>query len=258
MPKILSWNVAGIRAIIKKGNLQTVLEKNNYEYDIILLQETKAEENQVIIPKEITKVYPYRFWQSTKGTTQRKGLSGTTIWSKIEPIGKIEPPESDEEGRITTVEFENFIVVSVYAPNSQAPNKPRFEFRTHDWHHNFVKYIAMLKSKKPTIIGGDLNVAHLDIDIHNPKKHRNKAAGFIDLERNQFSEYLNLGFRDVFREMYPDISKYTYWSQLNPKMRETNSGWRIDYFLISEIQFQECNMLTDERGSDHCPIILLI
>ena len=258
MPTLLSWNVAGIRAILKKGNLQTVLEKNNYEYDIILLQETKAEESQVELPTEITDKYPYRYWQSTKGTTQRKGLSGTAIWSKTKPIAQLNPPEGDEEGRITTVEFETFIVVCVYTPNSQGLNKPRFRFRTQEWHHNFATYITMLKAKKPTIIGGDLNVAHEDIDIHGPNSHRNKVAGFLDLERSQFTEYLNLGFRDAFRHMYPDApKKYTYWNQLNPKTRESNSGWRIDYFLAtSEIQIRECDMKTDERGSDHCPIYL--
>ena len=258
MLKIISWNVAGIRAIIKKGNLQIVLEKNNYEYDIILLQETKAEEIQVKLPKEITDIYPYRFWQSTKGTTQRKGLSGTTIWSKTKPIAQLNPPECDDEGRITTLEFEKFIIVSVYTPNSQGLNKPRFRFRTQEWHNNFATYITMLKDKKPIIIGGDLNVAHKDIDIHGPNLHRNKVAGFLDLERSQFTEYLNLGFRDAFRYMYPDaLKKYTYWNQLNPKIRENNSGWRIDYFLVtSEIQIQECDMLTDQRGSDHCPIYL--
>ena len=255
---VISWNVAGIRAILKKGNIQSVLANNNYRYDIVLLQETKAEEQQVKLPKEITDIYQYRYWQSTKGTTQRKGLSGTAIWSKTKPICQLPPPTTDEEGRITAIEFETFIVVSVYTPNSQGLNKPRFDFRTQAWHTGFATYIATLNNRKPTIIGGDFNVAHQDMDIHNPQKNRNKVAGFLDLERSQFAEYLNLDFRDAFRHLHPDAQKkYTYWNQLNPKIREANSGWRIDYFLVSPtIQIQECNLLTDERGSDHCAITL--
>ena len=257
MPKILSWNVAGLRAMIKKGNLQSVLlTKPEGNYDIVLLQETKAERHQVVLPKDVSDIYPYRFWQSTKGTTQRKGLSGTAVWSKVEPIGQIAPPPGDEEGRITAVEFETFIVVSVYTPNSQALDTPRFRFRTEAWHASFATYIAQLKTRKPTIIGGDLNVAHLDVDIYDPKKNRNKAAGFLDLERDQFSEYLNMGYRDAFRELYPDAQeKYTYWNQLNPKTRANNRGWRIDYFMVSPgIQIYQTEMLPDITGSDHCPI----
>ena len=165
MTKIVCWNVAGVRAMLKKGNLEELLTQN--EYDIVLLQETKAEEAQVKLPEKIMNMYPYRFWQSTKGTTQRKGFSGTAIWSKTKPVSRIDGPESDEEGRIITLEFEEFIVVSVYTPNSQGLDKPRFIFRTTVWHDNFENYITMLKNMKPTIIAGDLNVAHKDIDIHN-------------------------------------------------------------------------------------------
>jgi len=258
MTKIVSWNVAGVRAMLKKGNLEELLTQN--EYDIVLLQETKAEEAQVKLPEKIINMYPYRYWHSTKGTTQRKGFSGTTIWSKTKPISRIDEPKTDEEGRILTLEFDNFIVVSVYTPNSQGLDKPRFIFRTTIWHENFINYITMLKNIKPTIIAGDLNVAHKDIDIHNPKKHKNKYAGFFDLEREQMTEYLSRGFIDAFRVKYPtEEKKYTYWNQLNPKIRENNSGWRIDYFLITseiKIKIKDCNILPDIRGSDHCPIYL--
>ena len=258
MTKIVCWNVAGVRAMLKKGNLEELLIQN--EYDIVLLQETKAEEAQVKLPEKIMNMYPYRYWHSTKGTTQRKGFSGTTIWSKTKPISRIDEPETDEEGRIITLEFDDFIVVSVYTPNSQGLDKPRFIFRTTIWHENFINYITMLKNIKPTIVAGDLNVAHKDIDIHNPKKHKNKYAGFFDLEREQMTEYLSRGFIDAFRVKYPtEEKKYTYWNQLNPKIRENNSGWRIDYFLITseiKIKIKDCNILPDIRGSDHCPIYL--
>ena len=252
--QIISWNVAGIRAMLRKGNLQALLETTNF--DIVCLQETKAEEKQVKLPLEITTKYPHRFWNSTKGTTQRKGFSGTTIWSRYEPVRQIDPPLSDEEGRITTLEFENFIIVCVYTPNSQGLNTPRFEFRTQKWHIAFLEYIKVLKEIKPTIICGDLNVAHKEIDIHKPEKHRD-CAGFLDLERTQFQEYLDAEFLDGFRHLYPNASKkYTYWNQLNPKVRQNNSGWRIDYFLLNQISsIKECNMLTDILGSDHCPRI---
>jgi exodeoxyribonuclease III len=255
--RILSWNVAGLRAMLKKGNLQTLLQEQNF--DIICLQETKAEEQQVKLPEEILTKYPYRFWHSTKGTTQRKGFSGTTIWSKEEPIQQINPPEIDEEGRITALEFEKFNIVCVYTPNSQGLNTERYKFRTGKWHTEFHKYIKVLKELKPTIICGDLNVAHHNIDIHKPEKHRD-CAGFLDLERTQFQEYLDIGFIDGFRSLYPKIEKkYTYWNQLNPKVRQNNSGWRIDYFITSQISpIKECNMLTDILGSDHCPIYLEI
>ena len=249
MTRIVSWNVAGVRAMLKKGNLEELLIQN--DYDIVLLQETKAEEKQVKMPEKLAYMYPYRYWHSTKGTTQRKGLSGTAIWSKIKPISRIDEPEIDEEGRILSLEFDEFIVVCVYTPNSQGLNT---------LHENFGNYITMLKNIKPTIIAGDLNVAHRDIDIHNPKKHKNKYAGFFDLERDQMNDYLFRGFIDAFRDKYPTVEKkYTYWNQLNPKIRENNSGWRIDYFLTtSEIKIKDCNILQDIRGSDHCPIYLEI
>ena len=265
--KILSWNVAGLRAMLKKEHLENLLKI--YDFDIVCLQETKAEESQVKLPEEITEKYPYRYWNSTRGTTQRKGLSGTTIWSKIKPLNRIPGPEIDEEGRIVSLEFEKFIIVCVYTPNSQNLESPRFKFRTEQWDQEFRNYINYLKSSpinetnKSVIITGDLNVAHLDIDIHNPKVNKNKSAGFLDDERLQFQQHLNSGFIDIFRQFYPDkTGAYTYWSQLNPKTRQNNKGWRIDYFLIrgdsldSQIKLKDCNMLPEIYGSDHCPLYL--
>lgn len=253
--KIISWNVAGVRAMLKKGHLDKLIAEN--DFDIICLQETKAEEHQVDLSEEIKTKYPYRFWHSTKGTTQRKGLSGTAIFSKEKPIFRINAPEIDEEGRITTLEFEKFIIVSVYTPNSQGLNTVRYEFRTQSWHQSFIDYIKTLKDRKPTIIAGDLNVAHNEIDIHNPKTHHN-CAGFLDLERKQFQEYLDIGYIDTFRYLYPNTKdKYTYWNQINPKNRQNNSGWRIDYCLLSEPNLlKDATIMSEIYGSDHCPIFL--
>tara|TARA_Y100000591_G_C21748743_1_gene653495 strand:- start:136 stop:912 length:777 start_codon:yes stop_codon:yes gene_type:complete len=255
MVKIISWNVAGIRAMLKKDNLIKLLL--NEDPDIVCLQETKAEERQVVIPENILSIYPYRFWESTKGTTQRKGLSGTTIWSKKKPIRQYSPPDSDEEGRITTLEFDNYIVMCVYVPNSQGLDSDRLKFRTTVWHKNFKEYINNLKLLKPTIVCGDLNVAHNPIDIHNPLRNT-KTAGFLDIEREQFKEYLDTGYIDIFRKLNPYKEKcFTYWNILNPKIRENNSGWRIDYFLITEdIIVNKCEILNKIYGSDHCPIYL--
>lgn len=265
--QILSWNVAGIRAMLKKENLQNLLKKQ--DFDIVCLQETKAEEHQVKLTEEIKIKYPYRYWNSTQGTTQRKGLSGTTIWSKTKPINIINPPEMDEEGRVTTLEFDTFIVVCVYTPNSQSLESPRFKFRIEEWDPKFRKYINDLKTisqrPKSVIVTGDFNVAYLDIDIHDPKKNKNKTAGFLDDEREEFKKHLDSGFIDIFRYFYPkEIGAYTYWNQLNPKTRQNNKGWRIDYFLISgdilnpPIMLKECRMLPEIHGSDHCPIYLEI
>ena len=255
--KIVSWNVAGLRAMVRKGHLEKLVLEN--DYDVVCLQETKAEEHEVTLSAELTERYPYRFWQSTKGTTQSKGLSGTAIWAKEKPILQYAPPDIDEEGRITALEFNEAIVVSVYTPNSQGLDTARYEFRTQDWHISFLGYIAALKELKPTIICGDLNVANENIDIHKPEAHK-KYAGFLDLERSQFKKYLEIGYVDAFRKIYPTaIKKYTYWNQLNPKIRQNNSGWRIDYYLTSlEINIKSCEILMDVYGSDHCPIYLEI
>lgn len=253
--KIVSWNVAGVRAMLKKGHLDKLIAEN--DFDIVCLQETKAEEQQVQLSQGIKTKYPFRYWHSTKGTTQRKGLSGTAIWCKEKPLSRIDEPTMDEEGRITTLEFDTFIVVCVYTPNSQGLNTLRYDFRTGEWHKNFLQYIATLKQRKPTIVCGDLNVAHQDMDIHNPKKHRD-CAGFLDLEREQFQEYLSVGFVDAFRHFHPDAKeKYTYWNQLSPKNRQNNSGWRIDYCLLSEPSLlKDTNIMPEIYGSDHCPVYL--
>jgi len=256
--RILSWNVAGLRAMLKKGNLEELLK--NSDYDIVCLQETKAEEEQVILAPEIMEKYPFRFWSSTEGTTQRKGLSGTAIWSKTCPINRIDHPSIDEEGRITTLQFDEFIICCVYTPNSQSLESHRFKYRTEEWDKVFREYIAALKNIKPTIIAGDLNVAHKNIDIYNPTRCKNKVPGFFDEERNEFQKHLDTGFVDAFRYLHPNKEhSFSYWNQIRPVNRQNNVGWRIDYFLCGGNPIIEsCDILTQIYGSDHCPLSLEI
>ena len=255
--KIISWNVAGLRACIKKGALNFLLEN---DFEILCLQETKALEKEVKIPKELEVMYPYRYWGENHGITQRKGLSGTSIWSKMAPIKQLETMELDQEGRITAIEFENYIIVTVYTPNSQCLGSERCEFRTEHWDIIFKEYIKKLNNIKPTIVCGDFNVAHKEIDIYSPEKHKNLVAGFLDIERENFQLLLDEGFIDVFRKLYPnEKNQYTYWDQVRPHMRNNNRGWRIDYFIISQnllSKVKNCKIDASIRGSDHCPITL--
>lgn len=258
--KILSWNVAGLRAMInKKTNLTDLLK--DIDFDIICLQETKCEASQIKLPKDITDVYLFRYWKSSEGTTQRKGFSGTTIWSKIEPLNEIEKPDFDEEGRITSLEFDKFILVNVYTPNSQNKESARIKFRE-KWDENFEKFIKNLKSKKHIIICGDMNVAHLDIDIVNPKSKKDKVPGFFDFERSNYAFLLeNNNLIDIYRNQNPNKNKSTYWSNFSKQIRRNSNGWGIDYFIISSELLDtkgtiNCNILIDILGSDHCPMYL--
>jgi exodeoxyribonuclease-3 len=273
--KIISWNVAGIRSSFKKSALDWLQGDNSY--DIVCFQETKCTETEAnkIMPSWIKETYPYCFWNSCTGEYQhlgfqRKGFSGTSIWSK-QPCHQLASPEFDKEGRTTTVEFSEFIIVTVYTPNSQAPNSNRFRYRVQQWDLDFLKYIDSLNHVKPTIICGDFNVAHQDKDVYNPVAFKNKVAGFMDDERTNFTNLLNLslekdghnyGYKDAFRMLYPDLeNQYTFWTQIQPQLRRTNRGWRIDYFLLpSQIQpyLIDCQHLTHIMGSDHCPILLEI
>lgn len=253
---IISWNIAGIRASIKKNHLDSLHDVNN---DIICFQETKADETQVQLPTKFLEDYPYRYWSNNQGITQRKGFSGTCTFSKI-PGVQIDSPELDLEGRVTSVEYENFILVNVYTPNSQNMYSDRFLYRTQYWDREFKDYICNLNKRKPTIICGDMNVAHKDIDVYEPKKKKNKA-GFLDEEKSGFQEYLNNGFIDAFRNVCSLSNQYTYWDQRFPNLRKDNKGWRIDYFIIPDT-FQsnllDCKIHKDILGSDHCPITLTI
>ena len=260
--KVVSYNVAGIRAMLKKPEFENYIFNNNI--DILCIQETKAEENQVQLNENVIEKFKYRYWNSTKGITQRKGLSGVSIWCTSPPINIIGYPEWDNEGRILTLEFEDFILINVYVPNSQKFDCERYHFRI-NWNKNFTDYITIIKEKynnKDIIICGDMNVAHLDIDICNPKIKKNKVAGFFDMERIDFSYLLEmLDLIDVFRNFNPNKQKSTYWSNFLKSERKQSNGWGIDYFLTSKNfinnNIKECNILMDIKGSDHCPIELI-
>ena len=259
--KLLSWNVAGLRAMLKKPTFLEFINDDNNDCEIICLQETKAEEKQVTLPEEITNKYPHRYWNSTEGTTQRKGLSGTSIWCKSQPINILPTPEFDNEGRIITLEFDNFIIINVYVPNSQKLENERYYFRE-KWNSKFTDYLKTFQ--KEIIVCGDFNVAHLDIDISNPKQKKNKVAGFFDNERTDFAYLIEMvDLVDVFRTLNPTKQKSTYWSNFMKQTRKNSNGWGIDYFLISKSLYHKeivdkCNILIDVKGSDHCPICLEI
>lgn len=268
--KILSWNIAGIRSSIKRGDLNFLIAGNG---DIICFQETKAEPQQIIKDNNISKIYEiykYRYWGINPGITQRKGFSGTSIWSKIPYIRVLEGMQLDTEGRIIALEFEKFVIINVYTPNSQELNCERFEFRKL-WDQKFYEYIMdinnniCIPNNKPAIICGDFNVAYNDIDLHNPVKYKNKVAGFLDDERSGFARYITGDvppFVDAFRFCNGNVSQaYTYWNQRMPHLRKNNIGWRIDYFLIAHMfasNVKSCNILPQIMGSDHCPVSLEI
>lgn len=251
--KILSWNVNGIRSCIEKGFLKSI-EKINP--DIICLQEIKAHPEQVDI--KLTD-YEHHFWNSA----ERKGYSGTAIFSKIKPLSvKYGFGHLDEEGRVITIEFENFFLITVYTPNSK-PDLSRLNFRYETWDIEFLKYIKSLK--KPVIFTGDLNVAHEEIDLKNPAsnkttKTRPGNAGFTNKERERFKDFLNEGYIDTFRYLYKDKIQYSWWSYMF-QSRKRNIGWRIDYFLIDKKlipNLKNSEILDEVLGSDHAPILLEI
>ena len=253
---ILSWNVAGIRSCLKKEKLNFIIENN---YDIVCFQETKAEESQVKLEKEYIELYPYRYWRSITNPEMRKGQSGTSIWTKTKPIKEIEPFEIDNEGRTVTLEFDNFIIVTVYTPNSQSLTSNRYSFRTEKWDIEFRNHINNLNKRKPIIICGDLNVIHKKKDIYEFDKKRNKYPGLYDKERSNFELLLGDKFIDCFREIDDSNDKYTYWNQKIPRMRKENKGWRLDYFIMNinnKNSILDCKIRADIHGSDHCPIEL--
>lgn len=248
MKKFISWNVNGIRACIKKGFLD-VLEGESPDY--FAVQETKMQEGQEEI---LTNGY-HQYWNSAK----RKGYSGTLVLSKEEAVSTskgIGIEEHDEEGRVVTADFKDFYLVNVYVPNSK-PELARLDYRQH-WEDDFRDYVVKLNSEKPVIICGDLNVAHTEIDLKNPKTNR-RNPGFTDEEREKFTELLEAGFTDTFRYKYPDKEgAYTWWSY-RFNARKNNAGWRIDYFLVSndvKDKIEDAKILSDVYGSDHCPVVL--
>lgn len=248
--KFISWNVNGIRACVTKGFLDYFKE---VDADIFCLQETKLQEGQIDLNLEGY----YDYWNYA----QKKGYSGTAIFTKKKPISVsygIDIEEHDNEGRVITLEFEDFYFITVYTPNSQSELK-RLDYRM-KWEDDFREYLKKLDNIKPVIVCGDLNVAHKEIDLKNPKTNR-KNAGFTDEERKKFTELLNDGFIDTFRYFYPnEEGKYSWWSY-RFSAREKNAGWRIDYFLVSEAlkdKLKSANILSDIMGSDHCPVELIL
>ena len=246
--KLISWNVNGIRACLEKGFTNFFKE---IDADIFCIQETKCQPEQVELEFEGYKSY----WNSA----QKKGYSGTAIFTKQEPINVkygIGIEEHDKEGRVITLEFEKFYMVTIYTPNSKRELE-RLEYRQ-IWEDEIRKYLLELNNKKPIIMCGDLNVAHKEIDLKNPKTNR-RSAGFTDEERNKMTELLEAGFTDTFRHLYPDKEEiYSWWSYMR-KAREKNVGWRIDYFITSkqiEDKIQEAKIHTEVLGSDHCPVEL--
>ena len=247
--KLVSWNVAGIRACIKKG-LPDFLAK--IDADVFCMQEVKAEMNQIDFHPEGYKEYLY--------PAKRKGYSGTMIYSKTEPLSVqygYGESEYDDEGRSITAEFKDFYLVTTYVPNVKR-DLSRLESRMH-FEDTFKAYLKKLEEKKPVILCGDLNVAHNEIDIYNARANRGHA-GFTDEERAKFTDLLASGFVDTFRKLHPDTVRYSWWSYIG-HARDNNIGWRLDYFVVSESFFpkvKESYIYDDIFGSDHCPIGLEI
>ena len=244
--RFVSWNVNGLRACLTKGFMESF---RDMDADVFCLQETKMQEGQAILDLSGYK----QFWNSA----EKKGYSGTAIFTRVEPVDVtygLGIEEHDHEGRVITMEFEDYYLVTVYTPNSQK-ELARLAYRM-AWEEAFRNYVCGLDKKKPVIICGDLNVAHKEIDLKNPKTNH-KNAGFTDDERQKFTELLQAGFTDTFRKVYPDVTgAYTWWSYLR-KARANNAGWRIDYFLISnrlDDKIESATIYNEIFGSDHCPV----
>ncbi|MGJ0845578.1 exodeoxyribonuclease III [Tissierella praeacuta] len=248
--KLISWNVNGLRACVGKGFLDFFKE---IDADIFCVQETKLQEGQIDLNLEGY----YQYWNYA----EKKGYSGTAVFTKVEPIDVsygIDIDEHDNEGRVITLEYDEFYLVNVYTPNSQR-ELARLDYRM-KWEDDFKSYLKGLETGKPVILCGDLNVAHKEIDLKNPSTNR-KNAGFTDEEREKMTALLEAGFIDTFRHFYPDKEDaYTWWSYMR-QARDRNVGWRIDYFIVSEIladRIKSAAIHSDVMGSDHCPVELII
>ena len=248
--KFISWNVNGLRAVFGKGFPDIIKE---LDADFVCLQETKMQAGQ--LDAELPTYTSY--WNYA----EKKGYSGTAIYTRHEPLSVaygIDIPEHDTEGRVITLEYPDFYLVTVYVPNSQDDLR-RLGYRV-TWEDAFRAYLKRLDEKKPVIVCGDLNVAHQEIDLKNPKSNR-KNAGFTDEERGKFQELLDAGFVDTFRHFHPDQRDIYSWWSYRFKARERNSGWRIDYFVTSERlvpRLTSAKIHTEIYGSDHCPVELVI
>lgn len=246
--KLISWNVNGLRACVQKGFLDFFKE---VDADIFCIQESKLQEGQISLELEGY----HQYWNYAV----KKGYSGTAIFTRVEPLSVsygIGIAEHDQEGRVITLEFESFYMVTVYTPNSQS-ELTRLDYRMR-WEEAFLSYLKGLEKKKPIIFCGDLNVAHKEIDLKNPKTNR-KNAGFTDEERNKFSVLLENGFVDTYRYFYPDQEGVYSWWSYRFQARKKNAGWRIDYFCVSEClkeKLRDAKIHTEVLGSDHCPVEL--
>ena len=244
--KLISWNVNGFRAVLGKGFAEIF---KTLDADIFCLQETKMQPGQA----EFSPEGYFQYWYSA----EKKGYSGTAVFTKREPLSVaygIGKEEHSHEGRAITLEFEEFYLVNVYTPNSQN-ELARLDYRM-QWEDDLLAYLKELDAKKPVVYCGDLNVAHTEIDLKNPKTNRN-SAGFSDAERAKMTQLLQSGFVDTFRYFYPDVTgAYTWWSYFR-KARATNAGWRIDYSIVSERlkdRMKDAVIYADVMGSDHCPV----
>ena len=250
MLKLISWNVNGIRACCDKGFRE---QFERLDADFFCLQETKMQAGQLDLQ--------FEGYQSYWNYAEKKGYSGTAIFTRHQPLSVaygIGVDEHDHEGRVITLEMENFYLITVYVPNSQDGLK-RLDYRM-TWEDDFLAYLKKLEEKKPVVVCGDLNVAHQEIDLKNPKSNR-KNAGFTDEERAKFTQWLNAGFTDTFRHFYPDQKEIYSWWSYRFKAREKNAGWRIDYFVTSrslDDKLVDAKIHTDVLGSDHCPVELLL
>ena len=248
--KLISWNVNGLRACLNKGFADFFAAA---DADIVCIQETKMQPGQA----EVGFAGYEQFWNSAV----KKGYSGTAVFSRIQPLAVsygMGLPEHDQEGRIITLEYDEFQLVNVYTPNSQR-GLSRLEYRM-QWEDDFRQFLKKLEEKKPVIFCGDLNVAHTEIDLKNPKTNR-KNAGFTDEERSKFTELLDSGYIDTYRYFYPDKEGVYSWWSYRFKAREKNAGWRIDYFCVSKSlkdRLAGTQIHTEILGSDHCPVELQI
>ena len=248
--KLISWNVNGLRACLGKG-FQDVF--HTLDADMFCLQETKMQPGQAQVDCDGYEEYWY--------SAEKKGYSGTALFTKRKPLEVvcgIGMEQHDHEGRVITAEYEEFYLVTCYTPNSQNELK-RLDYRM-QWEDDFRDYLKELDAVKPVILCGDLNVAHEEIDLKNPKTNR-KNAGFTDEERTKMTELLAAGFTDSFRHLHPDATDIYSWWSYRFKARQNNAGWRIDYFIVSDRikdKIQKAEILTDIMGSDHCPVLLEI
>ena len=250
MLKLISWNVNGLRACCDKGFRESF---ERLDADFFCLQETKMQAGQLDLQ--------FEGYQSYWNYAEKKGYSGTAIFSRHQPLSVaygIGVEEHDHEGRVITLEMEQFYLITVYVPNSQDELR-RLAYRM-TWEDAFLSYLKKLEEKKPVVVCGDLNVAHQEIDLKNPKTNR-KNAGFTDEERAKFTTWLNAGFTDTFRYFYPDQKEIYSWWSYRFKAREKNAGWRIDYFVTSASlndKLVDAKIHTDVFGSDHCPVELTL